>query len=179
LISDELFAFNLLEFVIATIKKNTESSGYSVYFLFGYRPLIDFNESVFYRIREYFLYKGPIFFKHLDACDDIINFFKLMVSDMNKVLDLYNFYIRVYSNIDRVESIYEPISNFFYNAGVYSSKQSDYNFYNFFEYKHHDAHIEGLNFRILQDRSTILLNLIRIFMQENRMFLYNGVIFQI
>ena len=176
-VSDELFAFDLLEVVIATIKKNTESAGYSVYFLLGYRPLIDFNESVFYRIREYFLYKGLTFFKHLEFCDDLINFFKLMANDIFRGLDFYNFYMRVYSNIDRAESIYEPMSNFLCNEVCYS-KERGLNNFDFFEYKHHDSHIEGLNLRTLQDRSTILLNLIRIFMQENKMFLHNGVIFQ-
>jgi hypothetical protein len=40
-----------------------------------------------------------------------------------------------------------------------------------FHENHRDSNIDGLNFRILRDRSVILFNLIKVFMEENGMFI--------
>jgi len=106
-----------------------------------------------------------------------------MVSDINKLYDLSNFYIRAFR---RNKNTYIPLEfQDFLEKEVgwlpsFKPFFESFNLYGIHELgSNKDAHIEGLNFRILQDRSTILLNLIRIFMQEHKMFLYNGVIFQI
>ena len=51
------------------------------------------------------------------------------------------------------------------------------NLFNVYRYHHHQ-YVEGLNFRLSPSKSTILFNLIRIFMEQNNLFVDNGWIYQ-
>jgi len=177
---------SLVEFAFLSIKKNSNSNGYSVYILLGYRPLFEFNESVLYRLKGTIFSDidwEVVFIEHLDSYDKVNNFFKFMVSDINRIYDLSNFYIRSFRR-NKNAYIHAEFEDFLYNEVAslpsfepFLESQNLYAIHGWGNNK--DAHIEGLNLRILQDRSAILLNLIRIFMQEHKMFLHNGVIFQI
>jgi len=136
----------------------------------GYRPLVDFNNSFICRVKEnFYTEEYSVVVKQLLYYEEVIEFWNFMVEDIKIVTDLSYFYVFYYREMDRpiYDYLIEFLSfthNFNCNVGCYKG--------------HPDANVEGLNFRTLRDRSTILLNLIIVFMVENKIFVEGGLILQ-
>lgn len=71
---------------------------------------------------------------------------------------------------------WSPFINSLYNSSLSLSQYSPLTIY---ELDEHFTYFEGLNFRLLPSKPTILINLIKIFMEIRNLFVEDGWVFQL
>ena len=169
-----VFRLDLAEFACLVMEfsnKDQENVYYgypSIRILACFRNLLEFDEKVIEKIRDEFM-EDDIRIDYLRDYKDITEFWNSMTKTIRIGGDWKNFYL----------AYYREDSNIYGHAGDFIDNEpgSHKCFINCYR-GHRDASIEGLNFRLSPSKSTILFNLIRIFMEQNNLFVDNGWIYQ-